>query len=255
MLVLHFKSDYMSLFLIGCGIVFATVCGGLVALRFKDKLHLVLGFAAGAVLGVAFFELIPESIHIATEIGADLHVVSTCIALGFLFYLLVDRVLSLSHHHEEACENPHHKKSWLRAGSFSLHSLVDGLAIGFSFQADPTLGFVVAIGVLVHDFSDGLNVVSSVLRFGGSKLRAIVWLLADCIAPLLGIALSFVVPLGEHSLGYVLALFAGFFLYLGAADLLPESHHAHPTRMTTIMTFVGAGLMYVAILLAHGAGH
>src|SRR5437764_643418 len=84
-------------------IAFATFCstmlGGLFALRLKDKLHLILGFSAGAVIGVAFFDLLPE----ALELGTKSHEISTVVAvtaLGFLVYLVLDRTV-FHHDHEE----------------------------------------------------------------------------------------------------------------------------------------------------------
>ena len=52
-----------------------------------------------------------------------------------------------------------------------------------------------------------------------------------------------------HGFGLALALFGGFFLYIGASDLIPESYHAHPKFLTTAMTLMGAGVLYLAISL------
>lgn len=114
------------------------------------------------------------------------------------------------------------------------------------------VGAVVAVAVLVHDFSDGINTVNLILKNGGTRAEAFKWLLVDAAAPALGafVTLFFVFP--PNILAVILATFAGFFLYIGAADLLPESHHAHPRLMTTVMTLLGAGLLYVVIQLAGG---
>ena len=72
----------------------------------------------------------------------------------------------------------------------------------------------------------------------------------DAIAPVIGIASTAFFTVPESSLGLLLALFAGFFLYIGASDLIPESHHAHPKRITTIMTALGIAVMYVVIKVA-----
>ena len=74
----------------------------------------------------------------------------------------------------------------------------------------------------------------------------------DALAPAAGVAstLLFTVPRG--AMGVVLAIFAGFFLYIGASDLIPESHHAHPKFYTTFMTLLGAGVIYLAVRIAGG---
>jgi ZIP family zinc transporter len=124
------------------------------------------------------------------------------------------------------------------------HSVFDGMAIGFAFQISNTVGAAVAIAVLTHDFSDGINTMNVVLKNGGTRSGGLRWLLADSLAPAVGIGAAFFVHLPAQAFGTVLALFGGSFLYLGASDLVPESHHAHPKFLTTVMTVLGAVLVY-----------
>jgi ZIP family zinc transporter len=109
---------------------------------------------------------------------------------------------------------------------------------------------VVAVAVLTHDFSDGINTVNLILKNGGTRLQAIKWLVIDSLAPVLGMVATLFFTVPQDILGLLLALFAGFFLYIGASDLIPESHHAHPNRITTAMTAFGIAVMYVVIRLA-----
>lgn len=229
------------------GITFA---GGLLALRFRDQLHLILGFSAGAVIGVVFFDLLPEALELSRQYW-DAGTVLTLTATGFLLYLLLDRLTILHRHDGADCHNTHHHhRGALGAGSLSIHSFFDGLAVGFAFQVSGAVGLIVTVAVLVHDFSDGVNTVGLIVKSGGDRRAATRWLLADALAPALGILATFFIELPEIVLGPILALFAGFFLYIGAGELLPESHHAHPTRLTTVMTIAGVIVMYLAIQLA-----
>jgi ZIP family zinc transporter len=141
-------------------------------------------------------------------------------------------------------------RGWLGAGSLSGHSLLDGLAIGMAFKVSLTVGGVVAVAVLAHDCSDGMNTVNLVLKNGGSRRVALVWLVTDALAPVLGAAASLLFTLGSAMLALTLAVFAGFFLFIGASDLLPESHHAHPKFLTTAITVLGAAFIYGVIRLA-----
>jgi zinc transporter ZupT len=217
---------------------FSTLCGGLLALRLRDKLHLILGFSAGAVIGVAFFDLLPEAINFGAQFHDAAEVLSFS-ALGFLFYLVLDRILLF--HGESAPRGP------FAAGVLCLHSLLDGIAIGLAFQASHQIGIVVAIAVLTHDFSDGINTMNIVLKNGGDRRQAFRWLLVDAAAPVAGVASTGFFSLPGTAFGTALALFAGFFLYIGASDLIPESYHAHPKFLTTAMTLAGAGVLYLAI--------
>ena len=138
----------------------------------------------------------------------------------------------------------------LGAGSLSLHSFLDGIGMGLAFKVSPSVGAIVAIAVLTHDFSDGVNTVNLVLKNRGERTRAFRWLTVDAVAPVAGVIATLFFAVPQRQLGLLLALFAGFFLYIGASDLIPESHHAHPVRWTTIMTVLGAGLLYLTVKLA-----
>lgn len=227
--------------------VVSTLLGGLFALRFKDKLHLILGFSAGALIGVAFFDLLPEAISLG-EGHYDVSVITSVVALGFILYMMLDRMIGL-HIHERRGEE-HLRKGKLGAGSLSIHSFLDGVAIGLAFQVSHAVGAIVATAVLVHDFSDGINTVSLILKNEGTSKQAFRWLLADAAAPVLGVLSTMLFSLPGSALALVLALFCGFFLHIGASDLLPESYHVHPTKWTTGMTLLGAGVLYIAIRLA-----
>ncbi len=232
----------------------STLLGGLFALRFKDKLHLVLGFSAGAVISVAFFDLMPEAIELASGVY-DAGTILQFTAVGFLAYLILDRLVFFhAHHsdgeHEHQAHIPHRSRGILGASSLALHSFLDGVAIGLAFQVSVSVGTVVAVAVLVHDFSDGINTVNMILKNSGEKKFAMKWLVIVALAPILGAFSTIFFTLPESALAVILSVFAGFFLYIGATDLIPESHHAHPKLITTVMTLVGVLVLYVAIHIA-----
>jgi ZIP family zinc transporter len=218
----------------------STLAGGLLALKLRDKLHLILGFSAGAVIGVAFFDLLPEAIDIGVRFHSPTRILAWT-ALGFLFYLVLDRILSF---HGDAAH-----RGGFTASVLCIHSVLDGIAIGLAFQTSRAVGIIVAIAVLTHDFSDGINTMNVVLRNHGRRREAFRWLLLDAVAPVIGIASTFFFVLPSAGFGVALALFGGFFLYIGASDLIPESYHAHPKFLTTAMTLIGAGVLYLAINL------
>lgn len=224
----------------------STLIGGFFALYLKDRLHLILGFSAGAIIAVAFFDLLPEALELAGGVYEPATILSLTV-LGFAAYLVLDRFVLL-HSHDEHEEHSHRGSAG--AASLAFHSLLDGIGIGLAFQVSTAVGAVVAAAVLTHDFSDGINTVSMVLKNNGARSKAMRWLFADAVAPVLGIiaTLFFTVPAAQ--LGLLLALFGGFFLYIGASDLIPESYHAHPVSWTTVMTIAGIGVLYAVIRLA-----
>ncbi len=231
----------------------ATLTGGALSLRFRDKLHLLLGFSAGAVIAVAFFDLLPEALELSKDVYSPSAILGFT-GLGFFAYAVLDRLMLLHAHADDHDDSVHVHgnvtRGWLGAGSLSGHSLLDGLAIGLAYQVSAATGIIVAVAVLAHDCSDGMNTVNLVLKNGGSKRDALSWLFTDAAAPVIGAGLSlFLTPAGGV-LAIILAVFAGFFLFIGASDLLPESHHAHPKFLTTVVTVAGAAFLYIVVRLA-----
>ncbi len=223
----------------------ATLLGGLFALKFKDKLHLILGFSAGAVIGVAFFDLLPEALELGN--AYDSSFITSIVAVGFILFMILDRFFIFHSHNNDEHKNI---RGQVGAGSLSIHSFLDGMAIGLAFQVSSAVGIIVTIAVLVHDFSDGINTVGLILKNGGNKTEAFKWLIVDSISPIVGILSTMFISVTQNALGIILALFCGFFIYIGASDLLPESHHSHPTAWTTVATILGIIVLYSAIQLA-----
>src|SRR6478752_2873894 len=166
----------------------ATMLGGVLALKWEGKLPLVMGFSAGAVIGVAFFDLAPEALAAGDGLYTP-RTLLTIAALGFFLYTLVDRLVA--RHDCEGQANP--ARGLIGAASFSAHSILDGFAMGVAFQASREIGLIVAAAVLAHDFADGLNTVNVVMKNGGSRSFALRWLAVDAAAPLIGAGLSLLV--------------------------------------------------------------
>ena len=229
-----------ELVLIGLLAGVATLLGGTLALRLADRIHLILGFSAGAVMGVALLDLVPEALALGRGAVGDLGVM-TIMATGFLAYLIIGRTL-LCWRRATARHRGH-----LGAGSLAAHSVLDGLGIGLGFQASAAVGLALTVAVLAHDLADGANTVNLSLEGSGDRRTARRWLAADAAAPLAGLVASRFIAPPAGLLGVVLALFAGFFLYIGASDLLPESHRRHPRPWTTISTVLGAAMIWAVV--------
>ncbi len=188
----------------------STLAGGVFALRFRDLLHLILGFGGGAVLGVVLFDLVPESIQLsAGHVG--MQGMMTVLSAAFLGYMVLDRAVVM-HGGSDGADRHTVRRGVLGAGSLCVHSILDGFFIGLSFKISTAVGAVVAMAVLVHDFSDGINIVGVILKNRGSDRKAFRWLLLDALAPVLGAASTLLFTLQGPLLGLGLAGFARFFL-------------------------------------------
>jgi zinc transporter ZupT len=227
----------------------STLLGGLFALRNKDRLHLVLGFTAGVILGVVAFDVLPEIARLSRTTGTSFSTPMIALVAGFLFFHVVEKSILIHEAHEsEYGAHSHHPTVGLASAlALSGHSLTDGIAIGLAFQVSSSTGLTVALAVIGHDFADGINTMALMLAHGNSRKRSLLLLLLDAVAPVIGAASTLLYTVPDTGLLLYLGAFAGFLLYIGASDILPEAHANHPSRLTMIMTILGAALMWVLI--------
>jgi zinc transporter ZupT len=224
----------------------STLLGGLTALKNKDRLHRILGYTAGVILGVIAFDLLPEIFKLVS----DLHIseVGPMVALvaGFLAFHIIEKSILIHHAQEGDYEHGHHHPEVGVASALALagHSFLDGVGIGLGFQVSHTVGIAVAIAVIAHDFSDGLNTVSLMLVNNNNNRHSMLLLVLDAIAPVLGALSTLFIHIGDHGLVIYLGFFAGFLLYIGASEILPEAHSRHSSYKTIALTVFGAVFMF-----------
>jgi zinc transporter ZupT len=224
--------------------VAAAFAGGFAALRLSRDLTTAIALTGGVVVAVALFHVLPEAI----EILDDPQRVGFLVGAGFLAFFLAERLLVL--HHRDAPEEAraHSHVGALGAGALAIHTFIDGLGIGLAFSLDTATGVFVWLAVIAHDFADGLNAVAFVLHQGGTRRRALTWLTIVAVAPLFGAIAGAALEVSEESLGALLALYCGFFLYMGAGDLLPHAHE-HPSAKRVAVTLAGfLGILALSLL-------
>jgi ZIP family zinc transporter len=225
--------------------VFATLLGGRIGLRFSDRLPTLLALTGGVVVAVALLDVLPEGL----EAVSDDNLATVLVAAGFLGFFLAARILIL-HDRDEAMETLGGERvGVLGAAGLSAHSFMDGLGIGFAFGVDSATGLLVFLAVISHDFADGLNTVSYVLRRSGNRQAAVKWLAIDALAPLLGAIIGSQISISDQDLGYALCVYCGIFLYIGATDLLPEAH-AQGSAVRVALTALGFLFVFAVTRLA-----
>lgn len=225
---------------------FSTSLGGVFALHNKDRLHRILGFTAGVLLGVVAFDLLPEIMSLVQSTKTDSIVPMVALVVGFLTFHVIEKLTLIHAAHEEA-EYEHRlpQIGLVSALALSAHSFFDGIGIGLAFQVNTTVGFAVAVAVIAHDFSDGLNTVTLMLVNRNTTAKTIALLLLDAITPLLGAVSTLFYHLSDRNLLIYLGFFVGFLLYIGASDILPEAHAHHPSRLTLLLTITGAAFIFL----------
>ena len=235
--------------------VLATTAGGLLALRARDRMHLVLGLSAGLLLGLVAFDLIPETLHLSEADVMGIPVPMLGFVGGFLALHIMERAagthepVESDYGHDHG--HGHEITGMLGALAMAGHVFLDGLAIGVAFQLDAKIAIPVTVAVVAHAFSDGLNTVSLLIRSGQWRSRAIALLGVDAIARVSGAALGSYITLSEPALAIYLALFAGFIVYIATSHILPEAHSSHPSRLTLVATLVGVAIMFIVVANVH----
>jgi len=233
----------------------ATAAGGFLALRAKDRLHLVLGLAAGLLLGLVAFDLLPEVFDMSSSEFLGAPAVSVALVAGFLLLHIYERFFG-SHEPAESDYGHDHKHSANVAGGLGAlamggHVFLDGLALGVAFSIDDKLGIAVFVALLVHAFSDGLNTVSLLVK-SGKWTRKGIWLLGvDSVARISGAVIGSSLALSEDFTALYLAAFSGILIYLATSHILPEAHARHASRWTLVSTVAGVAIMWALVSQLH----
>jgi zinc transporter ZupT len=239
----------MAAVVFGVVAFFSTLLGGLAAARFSGRFAFLAAFVSGVLIAVPLFDLLPEALSLAGQSKIPVENVLYAVAVGFIFLFTLDRYISVHRICEDGvCRNVRHARAGLfGASELSIHSFMDGFAIGLGFQVDAQAGLVVAMAVIAHDFSDGINTVTIMLSAGNSMKASLRMLLVDAAAPVLGAVSTLFITMPQWVLVYLLPFFAGGFLYLGASDLLPEAHEKNPPLVSLLSTIAGFVVIFLLV--------
>ena len=231
--------------------VLATTLGGALALKSKDRFHLVLGLAAGLMLGLVSFDLLPEIFRNATLHVGKLPAVTLAFVGGFLTLHFFEQFAGSHEPVDSDYDHDHTHYGNIAGGLGALamagHVFLDGMALGLAFQVSNAFGIAVFIALIVHAFSDGLNTVAMLIKGGkwSSTVKAL--LVIDAIARISGAALGSKISISNSWLAIYLAIFSGFIIYIATSHILPEAHSRHPSRMTMVATLIGVLTMFLVV--------
>lgn len=230
----------MTALLLSIATFVSTLTGGLVGLRNKDRLHRILGFTAGVLLGVVAFDILPEVFKSLMTRHESPTAAMIALVVGFLAFHVVEKSILIHYSQEEEYTVHHHPQVGI-ASALALvgHSFLDGVGIGIGFHVSSAVGITVAIAVIAHDFTDGLNTVSLMLVNRNTSRRSFLLLLLDAAAPVLGVIATMLVSIPQSGLVIYLGFFAGFLLYIGSSEILPEAHSKHSSYTTILLTLIG----------------
>lgn len=210
------------------GSVFSLI-GGVALLgnkHLRDKaIRYGLPFGAGALLAAAFLGLLPEAVE-----GSDIHQVVLYALGGFLAFFVLERLLGWfhhheSHHHETAHGSRNTTHQWLVIIGDTLHNAIDGVAIGAAFLVNPAAGIGTALAVAAHEIPQEIGDFGILLGKGMQPRRVIIVNLISAFATVLTAMITFLLgDAAQFNPALLLAVAAGFFIYIAASDIIPDIH-------------------------------
>lgn len=213
-----------------------------------------LPLSVGAFLAVTFFELLPEAFE-KTEYA------SIAIAIGFLGFFLLSRVLREYHHHHrigEDCENEdtdaheHKERGSLVLLGDGVHNFADGIVIAIAFGINPALGIATTVGIALHEIPQEIAQLYILLHAGYSRAKALFYNFLSALTIILGVLFTnMFMETFEYAIGILIGIAAGNLLYIAASDLLPTLAERGVSRKDFLKqsTLVLFGLVVIATLL------
>lgn len=227
-----------------------TLVGGWFAIRHKSQLNHILGFTAGIIMGVLAFDILPEMFEIVHDFKLDPTWPMIALMVGFLAFHIAEKLLLIHHQHEDQYgKHRHPRVGVLSSLALGGHGFLDGVGIGIAFQVNPAIGIAVSIALIAHKFADGLNAASLMLLHKNSVRRTMRMVLANALMPIAGALSTLLFAIPEQYLPIYLGFFAGFLLYIGASDILPQAHDEKSDRATIVLTVLGVAFMFAATRL------
>ena len=237
-----------------------SLIGGLILLS-KEKLalkisHFLASFAAGTLLGTAFFDLLPEAAHEAEE--TDINVFLWTL-IGITIFFFLERFIHWFHHHEEYHEHKKESKSTLPLIIISdtVHNFIDGVVIAATFLVSIPLGIVTTLAVAAHEIPQEIGDFGLMLHKGMAKKKIIYVNILSAAAAFSGAIIMYL--LGDTFKNYLpifLAVTAGFFIYIATSDLIPEIHYEKRKGFAAIesaLLVLGMLTIWLSVtLLEHG---
>lgn len=224
--------------------------------KFAVKIsHFLAAFAAGTLLGTAFFDLLPEAMEHAEAGDID---VFLWVMVGIIIFFFIERFLHWFHHHEDYHPDEHTKTTVpLIIVGDTIHNFLDGIVIALTFLVSIPLGIVTTLAVAAHEIPQEIGDFGLLLHKGLSR-KKVIWInVLSAGAAFAGALLAFFV--GESIDGILpiaLSVTAGFFIYISLSDLIPEIHHENRkgfAMIESLLLIIGIAFIYVAVsYLEHG---
>lgn len=215
--------------------------------KLEKYLILLVSFSAGALLGGAFIHLLPEAVE---ETGFGI-ATSWYVLSGILFSFVIEKLIHWRHCHIPTSAVHPHPFAYMNLFGDGVHNFIDGLIIGASYIASIPVGIATTIAVILHEIPQEIGDIGVLLHGGFNRKKALLTNFATALTAVAGTVISLLLGSIEGFIQFLLPFAAGGFIYIAAADLIPEIHkECEATKSLThlIMIFLGVLVMYSLVL-------
>lgn len=226
-----------------------SLIGGILLLwkkKFAEKAsHLLISFAAGVLLGAAFFDLVPEGASFA-----PLSVVLRFTLVGFFLFFIFERFIHSMHHHAENEKGERRTVELIIVGG-AFHKAIDGAAIAATFLVNIPLGIITAIAVGAHEIPREVGDFAVMLKRGIQPKKVFLFNFLSALCALIGAIIMFTFSSNlKVFLPILLSITAGFFIYISATALIPEIHEKNKGRfafLETLFIILGSSVVWMLV--------
>jgi len=227
-----------------------SLVGGVFLLTRKKSAKLTgaaTALAAGALLAAAFMDLIPEAVS-----KGDPHLVPLMILVGVLVFFILESSLHWFHHHSSHNTHKHDQTDPvvpLIVIGDTLHNAIDGIAIAAGFLIDPLSGIIITLAVAAHEIPQEIGDFGLLLHKGLKKSKVLIINALSALATTVSAVVFFLLGSSfEINLSPLLALIAGFFIYIALSDIIPGIHAEKKQKVLHSIILL-AGVAFVGALI------
>lgn len=220
---------------------------GVCTLFIKEKtlnsiIPVFVSFAAGSLLGAAFFDVLPE----AVEAGGNK--VFSYMLIGILVFFVLERYIHWHHCHDEGCAKHYHPETYLNIIGDAFHNFIDGALIAAGFLSSTELGIVTTFAIMAHEIPQEIGEFAILIHGGMKRKRAIFFNFISSLTAVLGVLTTFLFASAiRGSIPFILAIAGGGFIYIATADLIPE---IHKERKSAKMIVQSLALFFGVLVIA-----
>ena len=253
------NATLLQLIFFGIAAAAANIIGGLILFpskihrNYKNFLKYLLALGAGFMLGVTFFDVLPETVAIWQKMdgstGGNLYLPMSLLLGGYLLTQFFEHTIAPHFHLGEEMHADHLIKpsaAYTAIGGLMIHTFFDGVSIAAAAQVDFRVGLLVFLAIFLHKFPEGFTIASMVLAAGKSFKQVTLATALVGLTTFIGVLVFYFIGSNfQSSVAYALPISSGVTLYVAASDLIPEvNHHGGKSPLVSLSVFAGVAIFF-----------